>query len=546
MIILGLSHLSPSPVYHDVSAALIQDGVLRSAISEERLSRVKHAGGFQPNAIQYCLDEAGIKISDVDRISVGFGLPLEKIDNVMSGQFCTAKQIEGFPKTSLENKKPLFYNHQYIHARTGYAISGFDKATIISLDGGGQDDGSRNSGGIFVGDNGSIDVLKIFPVNASLGFVFGCITEVLGFRMIDGEGKTMTMAAFGESKSEEEKSEVYQHLKKVFPVFENLEHISGGVEMPKTRFEHNSLLFKNMDDRINLLVRIYSKEAIAWAAQKILEEIVVELIRNAVQLTGIPNVVLTGGIFLNMIMNMIIRKELGKEFKFFFNPIAGDFGNAVGVCFEEYMQETGKTISEPSISLYLGTSYSDEEVKYQLSKTDMHFKEVEPVSTASELINDQKIIGWFQGKSEFGPRALGNRSILSLAKSMEFRNRVNLKIKKRESWRPFCPSITNNFASEILNNVEKAPYMIEGFKMKNPKEHEAVSHVDGSCRPQILERETNPMFHDLIDNVGGIVLNTSFNLAGEPIVERPIDAIMTMKYSDLDALIINNYLVTKD
>jgi len=425
-------------------------------------------------------------------------------------------------------------------------MTNFDQAVVISLDSGGLEDGKPASGGIFVIKKGDIEPIKLYPNTASLGNIYGSFTEVCGFTMIDGEGKTMSLAAFGEKEGNDEKSKIYEYVKKIFPTFNGIEYVDGGIISPKWTIRHNRQLTHLTDERVVNLGNLFKKELIAWAAQKRLEEIVSTLVMSAVEVTGLKNVIFTGGLFLNMIMNMKIREKLGKTYNLFFNPICGDFGNAVGAVFEQHFNETGKSLSFPFMPLYFGSSFQNEEIQATLHRLNLKFEKVDKISAAIDLIDQGKIVGWFQGKSELGPRALGNRSILSCVDDIKYKDRMNEKIKKRESWRPFCPTITDNKASYHLDDVTKAPYMILGFRMKHDDESPAVSHIDGTCRPQILERKDNSEFYDVVKGVGGIVLNTSFNLAGDPIVETPIDALMTFRNSEMDAIIINDFLVKRN
>ena len=284
---------------------------------------------------------------------------------------------------------------------------------------------------------------------------------------------------------------------------------------------------------------------IAWAAQKRIEEILLNLISKAVDSTGIKNVIFSGGIFLNMTMNMRINEKFGDKLKLFFNPICADHGNAIGAALEYYYQQTGKNPIPSYMPLYLGSSYSDEEVLFSANRFNFKISKVNKIDSAIDLIERGKVIGWFQGRSEFGPRGLGNRSILSLPTEQKYKDIVNEKVKKRESWRPFCPTIIEEKSNEFLKNPTYAPYMILGFEMKNPELYTAVSHIDGTCRPQILRKEVNPDFYHVVKGLNGIVLNTSFNLAGDPIVETPHDALITLKNSEMDALLINDFLIEK-
>jgi len=546
LIVLGLSKLIPAPTPHDSSAAILVDGQIKAAVSEERFTRIKHVGGFPSRAIQYCLEEVGIRLSDVDKVSVAGGLKAEYIDQVDNKKFSSlAKSDPMFRKTTMEQKKPVFYDHQYIHARTGYSMTDFRKAVALSLDGRGTDGGKSNSGGIFIINDGEIEPLKIFPVRGSLGEAYGLFTEICGFRMLNGEGKTMTLAAYGENEPEEEKKLVYEHVKKIFPKFNGIEYSEGGIFVELYKIKNDEMFFANADVRLSSLSKNFKRELIAWAAQKVLEETVTNLVVNIVDYTGIKNLVFSGGVFMNMILNMKIRENLGKNYNLFFNPICSDEGNAVGAAIEQYIVETGQNLSFPYMPLYLGPSYLDGEIEAGIKRMNLKFEKVDKIQQATELINKGKIVGWFQGRSEFGSRGLGNRSILSLSTDKKYKDIVNKKVKKREPWRPFCPTIIDKQSSELLKNPCKAPYMILGFEMKDPRNHPAVCHIDGTCRPQIIIHKDNPDFYNLVNELDGIVLNTSFNLAGDPIVETPIDALLTFKYSEMDALIINDFMIKR-
>jgi carbamoyltransferase len=364
--------------------------------------------------------------------------------------------------------------------------------------------------------------------------------------MADGEGKTMTLAPMAENESKTDKEKIYRHMCKVFPDFKGTDVKSNGGVTFTGKFLHDTTIVSIEDTRLLLLKRLYHRNLIAWAAQKRIEDILIDFVSKAVDSTGIKNVVFSGGIFLNMIMNMKIQQEFGDKLNLFFNPISSDHGNAVGAALEHYYQETGKNPIPSYMSLYLGSSYSDEEILFSAKKFNFKISKVNKVDTAIDLIERGKVIGWFQGRSEFGPRGLGNRSILALPTEQKYKDIVNEKVKKREPWRPFCPTIIEEKSNEFLKNPSYAPYMILGFEMKNPELYPAVTHIDGTCRPQILKKEVNPDFYEVVKGLDGIILNTSFNLAGDPIVETPYDALMTLKNSEMDAIIINDFMLEKN
>ena len=546
MNILGLSHLEPSSFGHYTSVAMLDDNSNLFAISEERLSRIKNDGGYPSKAIQICLNQNNLRLDNIDKVTVGFGLEKQNIGHKIENKFCSYAKNSGYKKTSIERENPIFYDHQYIHARTGYALSGFKKALVISLDGGGVDNGEPNSGAMFLADDGEIQPIKYFPMYHSLGLTYGTITEICGFAMSEGEGKTMTLAPMTKNENEADKEKIYQHMCDIFPNFQGTDVKSNGGVTFTSKFLHDTTITSVEDTRLLLLKRLYHKNLIAWAAQKRIEDILIDFVTKAIEQTGMKNIVFTGGIFLNMIMNMKIQEKFGEKINLFFNPLCSDHGNSIGATLEQYYQETGKNPIPPYMSLYLGSAYSNEEVLSSANRFDFKITKVTKTDSAIDLIERGKVIGWFQGRSEFGPRGLGNRSILSLATDEKYKNIVNKKVKKREGWRPFCPTIIEEKNNEFLKNATYAPYMILGFEMKNPDLYAAVSHVDGTTRPQILKKDMNPDFYEVVKGVGGIILNTSFNLAGDPIVETPYDALMTLKNSEMDAVIINEFLIEKN
>lgn len=548
MIVLGLAYLTPSLGVHDSTTALLVDGKIRSAVSEDRFTGIKHDSGYPSLGIKYCLQQEGLSLSDVDKVVVGFGLLDEwKLDSTQRGFFSYAKHDLSFEEvTPIIRKNPLYYDHEYIHAKTGYFLSGFKNAVVISLDGGGIDVGQGVCGGIFVINDGKTEILRMWPPSASLGWIFGFFTELCGFRMVDGEGKTMSLAPYAETFPNEKKNEIYEKTKKIFPIYNGIDYVEGGIDKFNCKIENNSAFFKCEDPRLVDLSNSYDKKLIAWAAQKTLEETISSIVTNAVEITGMKNVVLTGGVFYNMICNMVVRLKLEEmNCKVFVNPICGDTGNAIGVVLEEYYQQTGKFSGFEWPNLSLGPEYDDKQILSALNRLNVKYSKVEKVSTASSFIDKGKIVGWFQGRTEMGPRGLGNRSILSRVDNVKYKDIINDHVKHREAWRPFCPTITKEKSDYYLENYTYAPYMIMGFKTKHSDEIPAVVHVDNTTRPQTIEKSYNDDFYNVVRTSGGILLNTSLNLAGDPINNSPHDALLTFKYSKMDVLIIGDYLVSR-
>jgi len=545
MNILGLSCLAPGGTVHDVTAALLVDGKVTSSISEDRFTGIKHYNGYPAMAIKYCLEREGLRLSDVDKVVVGYGL-LNGEMNSNHTFSSKSKHDLSFFQTSMEKKDPVFYDHEYIHAKTGYFFSGYKKAVAVVLDGGGVDNGNTVSGGIFVIDNGSTEVIRLYPLSATIGWTYGGFTQACGFRMVYGEGKTMSLSAFADEKPQEVKNEIYTQAKKIFPKYNGIDYVEGGIEIPKWKLIHNSGFARFDDLRLKNLIDSYPKELIAWSAQKILEETIVGIVNAAVEFTGIKNVILSGGVFFNMIANMVVRNEFEKKnCSVFINPVCGDMGNAMGATLEEYHQQTGKIEGFEWPSMSLGPEYDEKQIMSAFSRINLSYSKVDKISTAIDLIDKGKCVGWFQGRSELGPRGLGNRSLLARADDVKYKDTMNNKVKHRESWRPFCPTITDDKSDYYLENPTYAPYMIMGFKMKHSDEMPAVVHLDQTTRPQTLKKSNNKDFYDVVEGIGGILLNTSLNLAGDPTNVTPEQALFSFKNSDMDALIIGDFLISR-
>ncbi len=545
MIVLGLSHLAPSAIGHDASVCLVDNGKLVSAVSEERFNGVKHYAGYPAAAIDWTLKDAGLKLSDVDRVAVGFGLwkRPKSLPKMIYGAFKTNSNVT-FKQTPMQKKNPTFIDHQLSHASCGHRMSGFDKALIISLDGAGVDAGKPSSGGIFVGNGDSIETLKTFPLDASLGFAYGAFTVACGFWFGDGEGKTMGLAPFANDKPQKDLDACFAKVSGMFPRFDGTEFVGGGGFRTASRLVHGSHLVEFDNPQLNALRERYGSKVLAWAAQKALEESASGLVAAAQEETGINNIVLTGGLFYNVVLNKIIRERLPRS-DIFVTPVAGDQGVAIGAALELSHREGVRLSNKRMADVYLGPEYGEGHISDDLKKYGCSFERVDPSSTAASLVESGKVVGWFQGRMELGPRALGSRSILANPTDIKYKDITNDKVKHRESWRPFCPSMTIEASKEYLANPVEAPFMITAFDCVCPDDVPAVVHVDGTTRPQTLRRGINPAYYDAIHGAGGIVLNTSFNLAGDPIVCTPADAIMTFKNSGMDALVIGDFLVSK-
>lgn len=562
---------------HDASACIVENGKLLSVIQEERLNRIKKFSGFPRQSIKLCLDILNLKQSDVDNIAFSTNEFLTVFHtNFYKPQFPTnifqstpdrwrtrifefyrsalfnnnklydfdlniSKKLFNYfiRKMGFENQIIYFVDHHIAHTMTALSMCQKDTYLIFTLDG----QGNGISGTISIGKNGSItERISEMDVYASLGHFYGGITEIIGFRYNFDEGKTMALAPFGNA------NKTYNIFKSFFDV-KGLKIIKN--EPIKKSGRATSLHLMPIFNK-------YKKEDVAAGAQKILEDVVCRLISNAISETGIKNILLAGGIFLNVKLNKKIS-ELPEVKNMFVYPGASDCGISIGAALKINNEMSGKKshrFSNPS----LGDSFSHEYMKKTIRKKSSEYKikyeyisEIEKY-VAEELLQNGKIGGWFQGKMEFGLRALGNRSILADPRDKSISNILNSTIKKRPAFQPFCQSILDKAEKKYVVNPKKidASYMIISFDstQKGKIETPAVVHVDNSIRPQVVSKSMNPKYYSLLKSFGKetgipVVLNTSFNRSGEPIVHTPEEAIDDLVVGSLDFLAIGNYLVER-
>ena len=565
--ILGFSEASS-----DSSACIIKDGVVLAAIDEERIRRRKHCGGFPELAIKEVIRIAKINPSDIERVAVGYKeilLPLYIKQTTLNQRNITVNPIKSwkdrqgislFEKYYAYSHKSKFlkwinysttqsmirsaltklnitapitrYDHHTCHAATAALTSGWNKCLVITADGRG--DGITSTVSIF--ENNELKQLSNSTVESSLGNFFGAVTEAIGFKYGDGEGKTEALSAFGKE------TKAYNILKRYFHV-EELE-IKGKLDP----------YYRNISLKFLDLLKDFKNEDIAYAAQRVLNETVTELVKNAIRITGINNVVFAGGIFYNVKTNQQIYhiSELADMYVY---PGSGDSGVSIGAgLLDSHFHEGVK--NKRTEDVYYGSSYSNDYIKSVLDKTDLDYEYIEDIGSyvGSEIIPKNSMVGWFRGRMEFGPRALGARSVLISPKVLENKKKILSTIKKRPEFQPFCPSITHeSMKNYVINdkNVE-VPFMILALtgteKMVN--ESPATTFIDKSIRVQDVKKEINTEFHSLISNFGDVsgtpvLLNTSFNRSGQAIVHTPEQALYDLKFSGLDFLVLENYLVKK-
>jgi len=556
---------------HDSSAAIVVDGIVIADVQEERFSRVKHSGNAPLKAIEFCLKQAGIKdINEVDYISSSwktasrelnavFGLK-EPVSQKKNIAIQLAKKVFGMSVGTSRFKLPIYYpnyilknpdkfinnNHHLTHAASAYFTrKNNEKALIFTIDGAGDEMCTS----IWMGEGNKIELLKSYYREASVGWAYSVVTEGLHWIHGDGEGKTMGLAPYGDY------TKCQGVLDKYFPEFkdENLVKNSDLGTVYYWNMSGSTEFHLDEASEVEKLIAKYGRDDIAAEAQRKLEENIMNLVFGWVKKTGVKNVAFAGGVMLNVKLNQRIwnnRGDLIVDQHVYPNP--GDSGLAVGAALLEYYKHNEFKGYEFN-HLYLGPEYSNEEIESILKIRKINYTYVDnPSRKAAELLAENKIVAWFQGRMESGPRALGSRSILMSPLKAENKDIINAWVKFREGFRPFCPSLTYESRHEYLKDCRDEFFMITSFDIKDEKRNAipAVVHVDGTVRPQMVQKETNPRYWELINEFGkitgeSIVLNSSFNVMGESIVNNPKEAIRCFFDSGIDALFIGNYYVSK-
>lgn len=541
MVILGITH----PISQDNGACLLIDGKLVAMAEEERFIRIKFAPRtFSAQAVQFCLDYAGITLKDVDYVAVGFDRFLNNIIPNLTGQhvgygFLTAgffsihmtRHMFKIPRT-LYKKAPKFINHHISHVNSAFHCSNFDTANILSLDG----SGGNNAGFIGYAEGTKLDIYREINNSDSLGHMFSRITQLLGFRPHADEYKVMGLASFGS------------------PDPDGLPFIEWDKQLPyinRKKYRQYRKWIHNVVDPKEPMKKV--SQDIAATAQASLEKVALRMLEWGVQKNKSRNLCVSGGIALNCAMNGKLLQS-GLIDNIYIQPSSWDSGTALGAAIQVYIDKTGNIPDVGFTHPYWGPEYSNEEIESAIIKSKItKYRYVENICVeTAKILSENKIIGWFQGRLEVGPRALGNRSILGNPQNPKMKDLINLKIKGREPWRPFAPSILEAYASEYLENYHYSPYMMLTFKINPKKINDIISatHVDGTARPQTVSKEVNPKFWELINEfkkLTGIpvLLNTSFNLSDEPIVCKPEEAINTFYRCGMDCLVMGNYIVEK-
>jgi len=595
MYILGIS-----AYYHDSGACLLHNGEIIAAAQEERFTRKKHDAGFPTNAIKYCLKEAGIAAKDIDNV-VYYEKPFVKFERLLEtylafapkGFTSFAKAMPTWIKDKLFQKSALikelkstlnesvdwherllFSEHHLSHAASAYYPSPFDSAAVLTLDGVGE----WTTTSLAIGKGSDLQVVKEIHFPHSLGLLYSAFTYYTGFKVNSGEYKVMGLAPYGEPRYADL---IREKLIKVaddgsFQLDMSYFDYATGLTMTNKKFD---ALFGG-PPRTSETELTQREMDLAASVQKVTEDIVLELARGIAKETGERNLCLAGGVALNCVANGILLRE--KIFdNIWIQPAAGDAGGALGAALSTWYLHHNKervvsTERDAMKGAYLGPEFTDNEIENELTNCGANFKklsEAEMIDEVASALANEKAVGWMQGRMEFGPRALGGRSIIADPRSPVMQKQLNLKVKYRESFRPFAPSVLREDVSEWFEHDGDSPYMLLVADVQNDKrrtmtvEEEAlfgidklnvprssvpaITHVDYSARIQTVHADTNPKYHAVIskfkDKTGcPLVVNTSFNVRGEPIICTPTDAFKCFMGTDLDVLAVGNYLLYKE
>ena len=553
MNILGISAF-----YHDSSCCLLSHGKLLAAAAEERFSRVKHDAGLPSQAFRYCLQKGKLDISDIDCLAY-YEMPAKKLERqTWQGKATLFAKDIAFPdpgsvaqtlREGLGYEGPiLFFEHHRAHAASAFYYSGFEAAAIMTVDGVGE--WATTAYGL--GSHDAMDLFEEVRFPHSLGLFYAAITAYLGFRVNDGEYKVMGLAPYGKPLFTKEIRRLIEsgaggQFELKLPYFD---FISG-----KTMY---SALFSELlgqPPRIPGTELSDFHKAVAKSTQLVLEEILLEKTSWLSSQVDSNNLCMAGGVALNCVANGRIIRETPFK-RLFVQPAAGDGGACLGAAALAHVQLNGKRHSTEAMNhVFLGPDFSENEIRHLLESAGLAYidyskNEETLLDEVADRLAQHKVIGWFQGAMEFGPRALGARSILANPMDDDVRERLNELVKKRESFRPFAPSVLLEQAAKHFDLDHAAPFMLETCQVKSSLHLPGITHVDDSARPQTVNAQANPRFAALLEafyrRTGcPILVNTSFNVKDEPIVCTPVDALFCMINAQLDCLVLGSFLLDK-
>lgn len=599
--------LGISAFYHDSAASLTIGGKVVSAAQEERFTRDKHTPDFPVNAIKYCLEESGLTIDELDAI-VFYDKPLLKFERLLETYYAFAPKglisflkaipiwlnekiflkkliLDGLKEVGPYEKKKvklLFPEHHLSHAASAFYPSPYKKAAILTIDGVGE----WCTTSISLGEGEQIKMLKEMEFPHSIGLLYSAFTYYLGFTVNSGEYKLMGLAPYGNPESRETQLFISLIKENIIDIKED-----GSVWLNQSYFNYATGLRMVKDKKWEQLFQFARRESeteleqkhcnLALAIQVVTEEIVLKMAQEAKKLTGADYLCLAGGVALNCVANgKILKSNIFKDI--YIQPAAGDAGGALGAAlaasylyFHE-VRENSDNVKDQMKGAYLGPEYSEKEISLMNKKNKANYFYFEDFSkladTVAEKLANGNVVGWFQGRMEFGPRALGNRSILGDVRNPEMQKKLNLKIKYREGFRPFAPSVLAEDVNEYFDLNTSSPYMLivapvkSERRVKLPENYlekslwdrlymkrsdiQSITHLDFSARIQTVHKETNERYWNLINTFKkqtgyAVIVNTSFNVRGEPIVCNPDDAYRCFMSTEMDFLVIGNFMYVK-
>jgi carbamoyltransferase len=562
MVILGLNYY-----FHDSTACIVKDGQLIAAIEEERLNRDKHTRVFPMLAIDRCLKMAGLNYDDIDHIAVSIK-PTHNMGKKVVHSLTHLKTIKPFINHELVhgyNKQKSFWNwfgyhwdskkdgpevhfiqHHFCHAPGSFYVSPYEEAALLSIDGSGE----WATTWLGYGQGNMVSCLGQSYFPHSLGSFYEAVTQFCGFRTSYDEGKTMGLAPMGDP------SVFLEEVDKIVTVGSD-----GQLIFDLSYFNYQNMSWKRCSEKFfKIFGQPRAKNGpfekhhmdVAAAFQRVLENKVLEICDILYKKTKADYLVISGGVSLNSVMNgRIVRESPFKDI--YVMPAAGDNGTAIGAAYYLYNGLLKQERNFVHLNPYVGTSYSNEAIEKVLKGAKLSYETHEDIcDVAAKLLEEGKIIGWFQGAMEIGPRALGSRSILANPAFPDMKDKINAEVKFREAYRPFAPSAIVEAKNEFFDLEVEAPFMLKVCNVLKEKQSviPAVTHVDGSARLQTVTKDSHPRYYELIKKLGDrtgvpVVLNTSFNIQGEPVVESPQDAIRCFFSTGLDYLVIGDFLIGK-
>ena len=588
--------LGISAYYHDSAACLIVDGEIKSAVQEERFTRVRHDAAFPTNAVNYCIKSSGLRPEQIDHV-VFYDKPFLKFDRILetylafapSGFRSFSRSLPVWLKEKLFQKQVianalepifgdlgdrlLFSEHHLSHAASAFFPSPFKDAAVLTMDGVGEWVTTSTS----IGRGNTLETLNEIHFPHSLGLLYSAFTYYTGFKVNSGEYKVMGLAPYGITKYADIIRDNLINISDDGSFSLNMQYFNycTGLTMTNSKFaELFGAPARGFDDELT-----QREMDLAASVQKIVEEVMLKISRNIRKETGERNLCLAGGVALNCVANGVLHRENIFD-NIWIQPAAGDSGGAVGAALAVYHMGLGcervlKPNADAMSGSFLGPEYSHHEIVSRLQATGAIFKELsdkEVATTTASALAAGKSVGWHQGRMEFGPRALGSRSILADPRSPTVQRRLNLQVKKRESFRPFAPSVLREDVAEWFDLATDSPYMLLVASVAQDKLNQittadsektgiarlevqrsvipAVTHVDNSARVHTVAQAVNPRYHALLSEFKSqtgcpVLVNTSFNVRGEPIVETPEDAFRCFMRTDIEVLVVGNCYLEK-